>query len=136
MNKTPDDTATPDALDRAKRSLDIRWLPTAIFAVAVIASGLWRFFSAEGGQAGLWFGLLMGGLGLVAASLFATGKPRAGTILAWICLSLVGGWFCYESFVKKGFANAETRQLIIISITILTAIFHGWAMRKKGETSL
>ena len=114
---------------------DLRGWVTTVFGLSVITSGLWRYFSAEGGEAGLWFGLVMGGLALVAAGLFFTRKQLPATILVWLCIAFVGGWFCYESFIKKGFANAETRQLIIIGLTGLTALFHLSAIKKRSSTS-
>ena len=92
------------------------------FGLAVIGSGLWRFFSADGGHAGLWFGIVMGGLALVSAWLSWLGRTRTAAVLIGLCLVFVGGWFTYESFVKKGLAEAEPRQLMIIVLTILTTI--------------
>ena len=91
-----------------------------LFGTCVIISGLWRFFSAEGGHAGLWFGLVVGIAAVVGSALFGSQKFLAANLLSWTCLLLVGGWFCYESFIKKGFAESEVRQLIVITITVLT----------------
>lgn len=108
----------------------------ALFGCSVVASGLWRYFSAAGGNAGLWFGLVMGVLALLAAWFFYSSKPIVGHAFAWIAILFVGGWFCYESFVKKGIENAEPRQLIIIGITFAAA---GWmistALRGKFADS-
>lgn len=94
----------------------------AIFGVCVIASGWWRFRGAEGGATGLWFGLVMGGLALASARLFYVGRSLLAQIIGWISVTTVGGWFIYESFVRKGLSQAEPRQLIVIGITLVTAL--------------
>ena len=90
-----------------------------LFGLIVIGSGLWRFFSAEGGYNGLWFGIVMGGLALISAGLLFVQKTKPGIILGSFSILLVGGWFGYESFVKKGIANSEARQIIVIAATII-----------------
>ncbi|MEM6673971.1 MAG: hypothetical protein AAF726_14090 [Planctomycetota bacterium] len=87
----------------------------------MIASGLTRFVFQPGGEKGLWFGLAMGALGLVAARLSAVGRRGVSLAVAVPTLAVVAGWFCYESFVLKGFAEAEVRQLVIIGVTAATA---------------
>jgi len=106
--------------------VDPRSVVVGLFGLPVIASGLWRFFSAEGGHAGLWFGIVMGCTASGSAVLFHSSQIRIAIGLAWLAILLVGGWFSYESFVKKGLESAETRQLIIIGITIAAA---GWMVR-------
>ena len=93
-----------------------------LFGVAVVASGLVRYLTQEGGEKGLWFGIVMGGLGLVAACLSAAGKRRAALAVGAPPLALVAGWFCYESVELKGVAHAEARELVIIGVTALTAV--------------
>ncbi|MEM9379428.1 MAG: hypothetical protein AAGB93_05705 [Planctomycetota bacterium] len=93
-----------------------------LFGLAVVTSGLVRYLTQEGGEKGLWFGLVMGSAGLVAARLSAVGRSRSALGLAAPTLAFVGGWFCYESFVLKGVAEAEVRQLVIIAVTALTAV--------------
>lgn len=99
-----------------------RALALFLYALAVIASGLWRYTTQEGGEKGLWFGLVMGGLGLVGAGLLRAGRTRPGMGLAIVTLAFVGGWFAYESFVDKGLAHAEIRQLILIGLSIVMAV--------------
>lgn len=98
-----------------------RALALFLYALAVIASGLWRFATQEGGEKGLWFGLVMGGLGLVGAGLLRAGRTRVGMGFAIVTLAFVGGWFAYESFVDKGLAHAEPRQLIILALSVVVA---------------
>ena len=116
--------ATDSVQPRPTKPFNWRAFVTALFGWAVIGSGLWRFLSREGGQAGLWFGIVMGGLALVAATLFLFRMPKYAAIVTWVCLAFVGGWFCYEALIKKGLAVAETRQLVIIGLTTATAAFH------------
>lgn len=94
----------------------------ALFALVVVASGFYRVLSADGGQTGLWFGITMGGMALCSCWLLVTENQRPGFFVAWLCILVVGGWFAYESFVKKGIANAEPRQLIVIGVALITAL--------------
>lgn len=96
-----------------------RWTVT-LFGLAVIASGCWRYFGQEGGDKGLWFGVVMGTLALLAA-LSMGRRPAMATLLAWISVLFVGGWFGYEALIKKGWADAEPRQLIVLGCSIVTA---------------
>ena len=106
----------------ASKTSQYRGYGSVFYGACVIASGLWRFFSAEGGHAGLWFGLVMGGLALFSGWLFWQGRARTAGILIGLCLVFVGGWFIYESFVKKGLYQAEPRQLMIIALTVVVAV--------------
>ena len=91
------------------------------YGACVIASGLYRFFSEEGGHAGLWFGIVMGGLALVAGGCFALQKSVFGHVLAWLTIAIVGGWFFYEALIKKGWAESETRLLLVLGLTVVVA---------------
>ena len=104
------------------RKNQIRMLLAAFFGLAVLTSGFWRYFSAEGGHAGLWFGVVMGGLALTGSWLFLQGRITLASTATWTSLAFVGGWFVYESFVKKGLADAETRQLLIIALTTIAIV--------------
>lgn len=119
--------------DQSTRKLRVAIM--GLFAVSVITSGLWRFFSAEGGHAGLWFGLVMGGSALLAAGLFLKSKTVPAMIVGWLSLLFVGGWFCYEALIKKGLEIAETRQLIIIGITFAAAGWLAWSMWRAKSPS-
>ncbi len=94
----------------------------ALFALVVVTSGFYRVLSADGGQTGLWFGIIMGGLALCSCWLLVTENRRPGYFVAWLCILVVGGWFAYESFVKKGIARAEPRQLIVIGVALFAAL--------------
>ncbi len=93
-----------------------------LYGVSVIASGLWRFLSAEGGHTGLTFGIVMGLIAFASGWLISSNKTVPGFSLAWICVLLAGGWFIYEALVKKGFENAETRQLVVIVISVAVGL--------------
>lgn len=93
-----------------------------LYGAAVVASGTWRFTMMEGGKTGFVFGLVMGAIAFVSGVLLRRGTTRIGLALGVLALAVVGGWFYYESFVKKGFAEAEVRQLVIIAITLVTAL--------------
>ena len=92
------------------------------FGLIVLASGLWRYFGAEGGTNGLWFGVVMGGVAMASGGLFRIGMATAAGVLAWVSIALVGGWFGYEALIKKGITVAEPRQLIVIAVTILASL--------------
>lgn len=94
---------------------------TLVYGLCVLASGLYRFLSEEGGHAGLWFGIVMGGVALIASGLFAVQKTIAGHVLAWLAIAFVGGWFFYEALIKKGLAEAETRLLLVLGLTVVAA---------------
>jgi hypothetical protein len=91
-----------------------------LYASALAASGCWRYVAQPDGGKGLWFGLVMGALALGAAWLLAT-KRQGGLPLAYAVVALAGGWFVYESFVRKGLASAEPRQLLMIGLSGLVA---------------
>lgn len=93
-----------------------------VFAIAVIASGCIRFFTQEGGSTGLWFGIVMGVVALGGVAAFKSGKTLVGYIIGYVSVVTVGGWFVYEALIKKGFAVAEVRQLIIIGFSLLALI--------------
>ena len=103
-----------------------------IYGICVIASGLFRFLSQEGGHAGLWFGIVMGGMSLLAAGCFAFGKTIGGHVLAWLAIAFVGGWFFYEALIKKGWAEAETRLLLVLVLTVVVA---GWMLKNASQTA-
>ena len=92
-----------------------------LFGLAVLASGFLRFFGQEGGDKALWFGLVMGGLALLGAVCLRVGRARLGWGLGVLAVVFVGGWFGYESFVRKGLAAAELRQLVILGLAVATA---------------
>ncbi len=75
------------------------------YGLAVIVSGLIRFFSAVGGTNGLGFGLVMGGWALVAAVLLLLRWKVLGLILGWSAVLIVGTWFCLELQDKDSFVN-------------------------------
>jgi len=105
-------------------------LITACFGITVILSGLYRYFMEPGGSAGLWFGLVMGGLALVGAILQLTKVPAVGDVLAVLAAIFVGGWFCFENFGKS---KHEIRMYLMIIASIVELVLVGvyWCRRKK-----
>ena len=106
--------------------IDFTDFTQSCFGFVVVISGVWRIVSAEGGSTGLWFGLTMGCLAWLSALLFWNGKSAPAYAIGVSCIALVGGWFGYESFVKKGFANSEVRQLIVIGCSFMVAMLLAW----------
>ena len=107
---------------------------TACFGVAVILSGLYRYFMEPGGTSGLWFGLVMGALALLASLLQMTRISVVGDLLALVVALFVGGWFCYENFGK---AKHELRMylMIVVSAAELAVLVVSRVRRKKAVGS-
>jgi hypothetical protein len=103
------------ALNRSAASL-------VLFGAATLASGLYRYLSAPDGEKGLWFGLVMGSMGLGAALALGRGRRVVGGVLGVLSVVLVGGWFSYEALVLKGLAVAETRQLALIVMAFVVGV--------------
>ncbi|MEM7454168.1 MAG: hypothetical protein AAF456_07410 [Planctomycetota bacterium] len=94
-------------------------LASAAYGLCVIGSGLWRYLGSEGGSTGLIFGFVMGAIALLASIAFFSARNVFGHILAWSSVIVVCGWFIYEAMIKKGFSEAEPRQLIVIGISCI-----------------
>ncbi|MCH2181229.1 MAG: hypothetical protein MK108_04420 [Mariniblastus sp.] len=97
-----------------------------LYGAVVMVSGIWRIVFAEGGSTGFWFGLVMGGIAWLSAALYWFDQFRLAHAVAIFSLLVVGGWFIYEALFKKGLADAEVRQLLVILISLLTAIALIW----------
>ena len=115
-------TDTEDLMNGQKWSC----VTMVLFGCVVVLSGIWRIVSADGGSTGLWFGLILGGFAWFGGLLFWKGRKVPAYTISFLCIALVGGWFGYESFVKKGFANSEVRQLLVICSSLVTAVLLGW----------
>ena len=94
-----------------------------IYGLLVIGSGVWRYLERPDGEKGLWFGVVMGAIALVASFCFRINRTAAGWATIWLSILFVGGWFIYEALIKKGFSVAEPRMLAIIGLTVVTAIY-------------
>ena len=103
---------------------------TACFGVAVILSGLYRYFMEPGGEKGLWFGLAMGGLALLGALLQRTRLAVVGDLLAAVAALFVGGWFCWENF-GKGKHEVRMYLMILVSIVELAVLAAWWVPRER-----
>jgi hypothetical protein len=95
---------------------------SAFYGLAIIASGMLRYFGEPGGHTGLWFGIVFGTLSLIAAFCFSKSRQRLGMSLMWVSVLFVGGWFFYEAVIKKGVMNAEPRLLVMIILSIAVAV--------------
>lgn len=100
-----------------------------LFGLVVVASGCLRYFGQEGGEKGLWFGLVMGGVALLGAALLRRGLRRTGLGLGGVALAFVAGWFTYEALIDKGWALSETRQLVVLALCVPTAVALAWPRR-------
>ena len=102
---------------------------TTVFGITVIGSGLFRYFFEKDGETGLWFGVVIGGIGLVAAILFFLKKATTARILATICACIAGGWFIYEAWIKKQFDVGPRMHIVIfVSFVELVVLYAGFGM--------
>ena len=102
--------------------MDFRTATMLVYGLCIVASGLFRYFSSDGGHAGLWFGIVMGTVALLAGGSYWLGNRTIGHVLAWLTVAFVGGWFFYESLIKKGWAEAETRLLLMFGLSIVVGL--------------
>jgi len=91
----------------------------AVFAVVVLASGIYRYASAPGGVEALWFGVVMGAIAGGSSLAFFRGWRALGIGLGAFAVLTVGGWFVYEALIQKGLAVAERRQLALIVLSVV-----------------
>jgi hypothetical protein len=89
-----------------------------IYGVIVVASGCYRYFSRPDGEKGLYFGLVMGALALVAAWLLGRGRALAGHAAGLCSVGCVLGWFLFEALIKDG-GSHELRLLLVAGISIV-----------------
>ena len=108
------------------RMKDLKVSTLGLFATAVAASGIFRFVSAEGGHKGLWFGLVMSLVAAGGAMLIAARKRAVGLGVGLFATVVVGGWFGYEALLDKGWANAESRQLVILVLSLVVLVVLLW----------
>ena len=104
--------------------MNIRIFVTRLYGLAIIASGLMRYLQQPDGEKGLWFGVVFGALALFATLCLTLQKHKTASVILWTTILVVGGWFVYEALIKKGFANSELRQLVIIGLTVAVAVFN------------
>lgn len=60
------------------------------------------------------------------------GQLVAGMVLRFIAMAFVGGWYAWESFVIKGFADAVMGTLVMALISVITAVMP--AKRSRGKS--
>ncbi|GMV80923.1 MAG: hypothetical protein AMXMBFR7_21070 [Planctomycetota bacterium] len=99
---------------------------TAAYGLWVIAGGVWRYVEA-GSQAALWFGVVMGALGVAAAGLFFKEKRTAGLIVAALVVVFVGGFFANKSRSD----GVDVRLAITLAFSMVEAVVLLWAWRGK-----
>lgn len=107
----------------------------SLYGAVVVASGIWRVVSAEGGSTGLWFGLVMGSFAWLSGVLYWNDKRQWANAMAFCCIAVVGGWFGYESFLKKGYPHAEIRQLVVIILSVVTLVVLCWLATKSTSNA-
>lgn len=105
----------------------------ALYGLIVVGSGMLRYFGQDGGETGLWFGIVMGTLALIAAAFFKFDRKLPGHLIVWPTIAIVGGWFFYEALIKKGFAHSETRQLVVIAVSVALAVAMALPGRNKAQ---
>ncbi|MDY0165599.1 MAG: hypothetical protein RBS80_03600 [Thermoguttaceae bacterium] len=111
-------------------------MATAIYGLAVLGSGLLSLLAAEPGKAGLWFGVVMGGLALVASLLLYVRLRYLGMGVAWVAVGFVGGWFIYDVFFQRGLGQGDVRKYAVLVLTLLVAAVLGAPARKNSKTSV
>ncbi|MEM9412807.1 MAG: hypothetical protein AAGA30_16970 [Planctomycetota bacterium] len=97
------------------------------YGICVIGNGMIRYFSKPDGETGLWFGIVMGVISMLAGILFSLGQELLGKIAIGFSLLVVGGWFIFEAVIEDGIQSAEPRMLFIIALTIFASIFYATA---------
>lgn len=97
-----------------------------IFGLVVIGSGLFRYLSTTGGENGLYFGLVMGGLVLLGALLLGVGQRLAGSLVGAVAIALVLMWFSYDMYrdvvATQTVGSAEIRKSIVLVVGVAAAI--------------
>lgn len=94
----------------------------AFFGAMVATSGIYRKLSRPEGWPAFWFGVVVGATAVFAALLVAKRQRLAGYTLGVVALAFVVGWFGYECFIKKPWAEVEARPLAVLALGILTSI--------------
>jgi|GEM_PF-2739694 len=100
------------------------------FGIAVILSGLYRYFMEPNGSAGLWFGLAMGAMALIGALLLKMKHRVPGAILTLLATLFVGGYFTF-SCISKGKHEIRVYLMILFSIATLIVFVASWIGQKK-----
>ena len=94
-----------------------------VFGALVMASGIYRKLSRPEGWPAFWFGVVVGAGVLLGAWLIRRGKPAIGYFLGALGLAFVVGWFGYECFIKKPWAEVEPRPLAELALgVVITAL--------------
>ena len=121
--------------DKSSTACFSRTLVASVFGIAVIGSGLMRYLGQPNGEKGLWFGVVMGGIALLAAVCFRYGMVTPARVMIWLSILFVGSWFIYEALIKKGFGEAEPRMLVIIGLSVATAVYFLLQYRTDGAVA-
>jgi hypothetical protein len=101
-------------------------LALGLFGLAVIGSGLFRYLTDPGGQNGLYFGLVMGGIALAGALLAAFNQILAARLVGGLGIAFVLLWFGYDLFqdLSRNFVitGTEIRKSLILAAGVVAAL--------------
>jgi hypothetical protein len=102
-----------------------RWLPTILYGLLTIWTGLWRNIEAQAYKANaLWFCLVMGLVAIAAGFLYRIEHRRVAAILAAATAAIVLGFY-FHCFVTKPQSDATMRVglIILASLAELVVVF-------------
>ena len=94
------------------------WLPTFLFGLLTIWTGLWRGIEAQAYKPNaLWFCLVMGLTSIAGSFLLRAGRRRAGTITALVPAAIVLAVY-FREFTLAPEENATFRVGIVLLASI------------------
>lgn len=102
--------------------LPSRFACLCVFGALVMTSGIYRKLSRPEGWPAFWFGVVVGTVVLLGAWLIRRGKPALGYFLSALGLAFVVGWFGYECFIKKPWAEVEPRPLAELALGVVISV--------------
>ena len=73
-----------------------RAISAFVYAGVSVAIGVWRLLQEPGKTTGLYFGLSIGAIAIVAGTLLLIGKRLAGTLICFLAAGLGGGFFVFR----------------------------------------
>ncbi|WP_254506974.1 hypothetical protein [Anatilimnocola floriformis] len=107
-----------------------------IFGLAVIAGGVIRILMDANGQNGLYFGLAMGSIALMAATFAFIGQIWPARIVAALAIFVVVLWFGYDMYrdLKNNFriGEAEIRKSVVIALGVALAVILALPVKKAN----
>jgi len=100
----------------------------------VMTSGIYRKLSRPEGWPAFWFGAVVGAVALIAALMVAKSWRVLGYLLGATALAFVVGWFGFECFIKKPWAEVEPRPLAVLALGVVTSVL--LVLPRKASKSL